>query len=74
MWPKSRPALVASRGFSGQSGDKVEYELYMGGCQNYDPFLATLHIRCRIITGIQKGTVLLTSTHISPYIYIYICR
>ena len=26
----------------------------MGGCQNYGPFLGTLHIRCRIIIGIQK--------------------
>ena len=28
---------------------------YMGGCQNYDPFLGTLDIRCRIIIGTQKG-------------------
>ena len=28
----------------------------MGGCQNYDPFLGTLKIRCCIIIGIQKGT------------------
>ena len=27
---------------------------YMGGCQNYGPFLGNLNIRCRIITGIQK--------------------
>ena len=37
---------------------------YMGGCQNYGPFLGTLNIRCRIIIGIQKGTIILTSTHI----------
>ena len=36
----------------------------MGGCQNYDPFLGTLSIRCRIIIGIQKGTIILTTTHI----------
>ena len=35
----------------------------MGGCQNYDPFLGTLNIRCRIIIGIQKGTMILTTTH-----------
>ena len=29
------------------------------------PFLGTLSIRCRIITGIQKGTIILTTTHIS---------
>ena len=27
---------------------------YMGGCQNYGPFLGTLNIRCRSIVGIQK--------------------
>ena len=42
----------------------------MGGCQNYGPFWGTLNIRCRIIIGIQKGTVILTTTHI----YIYICH
>ena len=36
----------------------------MGGCQNYAPFLGTLNIRCRIITGIQRGTIILTATHI----------
>ena len=39
-----------------------DYE-YMGGCQNYGPFLGTLNIRCRIIIGIQKGTIILTTTH-----------
>ena len=37
---------------------------YMGGCQNYGPFLGTLNIRCRITIGIQKGTIILTTTHI----------
>ena len=36
----------------------------MGGCQNYGPFLGTPNIRCRIIMGIQKGTIILTTTHI----------
>ena len=36
----------------------------MGGCQNYGPFLDTLNIRCRIIIGIQKGAIILTTTHI----------
>ena len=36
---------------------------YMGGCQNYGPFVGALHIRCRTIIGIQKGTILLTTTH-----------
>ena len=38
---------------------------YMGGCQNYGPFLGTLNIRCRIIIGFSKGTIILTTTHIA---------
>ena len=40
--------------------------LHMGSCQNYGPFLGTLNIRCRIILGTQKGTLILTTTHIAP--------
>ena len=40
---------------------------YIGGCQNYGPFLGTLNIRCRILIGIQKGTISLTTTHIGEY-------
>ena len=36
----------------------------MDGCQNYGPFLGTLNIRCRIIIGTQKGTIILRTTHI----------
>ena len=36
----------------------------MGRCQNYGPFLGTLNNRCRIIIGVQKGTIILTTTHI----------
>ena len=36
----------------------------VGGCQNYGPFLGTLHIRCRIILGTQKGAIILTTTHV----------
>ena len=38
----------------------------MGGCQIYGPFLGTRNIRCRAIIGIQKGTIILTTTHIGP--------
>ena len=38
--------------------------LNMGGCQNSGPFLGPLNIRCRTIIGIQKGTRILTTTHI----------
>ena len=33
-------------------------------CQNYGPLLGTLNIRFRSIIGIQKGSIILTSTHI----------
>ena len=36
----------------------------MDGCQNYCLFLGTLNIRCRIIIGNQKRTIILTTTHI----------
>ena len=35
------------------------------------PFWGTLSIRCRIIIGIPKGTIVLTTTHVCVYIYIY---
>ena len=37
---------------------------HVGGSQNYSPFLGTLNIRCRTILGTQKGTIILTPTHI----------
>ena len=37
----------------------------MGGCQKYDPFWGTLNNTCRIIIGIQRGTIILTTTHIN---------
>ena len=37
----------------------------MGGCQNCGPFLGTLNIRCRTIIGVQKRTIILTTTHIA---------
>ena len=36
---------------------------HMGGCQNYGPLLDPLNTRCRIILGTQKGTIVLTTTH-----------
>ena len=39
------------------------FRLYMGSCQNYGPFLGTLNIRCRIIIRTQKGSLILTTTH-----------
>ena len=39
---------------------------HAGGCQNYGRFLSTLNIRCRIIIGIQKGTIILTTNPCRP--------
>ena len=33
--------------------------------KKYGSFLGTLNIRCRIIIGIQKGTIILTTTHMT---------
>ena len=38
--------------------------VYMGGCQNNGPLLGPLNTRCRIILRTQKGTIILTTTHI----------
>ena len=35
----------------------------MGGYQNYGPFLGTPNIRCRIIIGSPKGTIILTTAY-----------
>ena len=45
------------------SRNRVFYD-HMGGCQHCGPFLGTLNIRCRIRIGTQKGTIILTTTHI----------
>ena len=39
-------------------------EMHVGSCQNYGPFLGTLNNRCRTIIGTQKGTIILTTTHV----------
>ena len=33
--------------------------------KNNGPFLGTLNIRCRSIIGTQKGTIILTTTHVA---------
>ena len=38
-----------------------------GCCQNCGTFLGTLNIRCRIIVGIRKGTIILITTHITHH-------
>ena len=39
---------------------------YMGGCQNYGPFLGTLNIRCRIIIGTPTGTIIVNASARPP--------
>ena len=46
-------------------GSRWSFLINLDGCQNYGSFLGTLNIRCRIIIGIQKGTIILTTTHIA---------
>ena len=41
---------------------KRQHQRLMGGCQSYGPFLGTLNIGCRIIIGIHKKTIILTTT------------
>ena len=36
---------------------------YLGGCQNYHPFLGPYYNTAPIISGTQKGTIILTTTH-----------
>ena len=40
----------------------------MGSCQNYGPFLGTINIRCRIMLRTQKGTPILTTTHMDLWL------
>ena len=51
--PKSQPAYYVP--FDPKPLNLVD------GCQTYDPSLGTLHIGRRIIIGIQKGIIILTT-------------
>ena len=42
------------------------FTTHLGGCQNHGPFFGTLDMRCRIRRGIQKGTMILTTTYLGP--------
>ena len=46
------------------SGQTIKHRRHVGVCQNYGPFLGTLNNRCRTILGTQKGTLILTTTHV----------
>ena len=68
-----REAWLGGEGWGGGGGipwggaGACDAAPYMGGCQNLGPLLGTLHIRCRIILRNQKGTLILTTTHMYPY-------
>ena len=51
-----------------RSNDPSRILGYLGDCQNYGPLLGTLNIRGRIIIGIQKGTIILTTTHLCSFV------
>ena len=55
----------------GVPGSVIIKDNHMGRCQNYGPFLGTLNIRCRIIIWTQKGTIILTTTHMGS---LRVCR
>ena len=59
---------VAYLGFLTCLGKKA-LSFLVGGCQNYDPFWGTLNIRCRILIGTQKGTIILTTTLVNNRTY-----
>ena len=46
----------------GTMENKME-AIILGGCQSLVPVWGTLNIRCHTITGPQKGTIILTTTH-----------
>ena len=50
-------------GLYGDNG-KENGNYYIGVTYHISSFLGTLHIRCRIIIGIQKGTIILTTTQV----------
>ena len=55
-----RPVL---RGVAFQKVSCKPLTIYMGGCQNCGPLLGPRNTRCRILLRIQKGTIILTITH-----------
>ena len=63
------PSIATARlslELAGEAGPNPQSEL--GGCQNCGPFSGTLNIRCRIIIGIQEGTIILTTTQLPQII------
>ena len=47
------------------AGPRLESSSHMGACQKSGPFLGPLNTRCRIMLRTKKGTIILTTIHIS---------
>ena len=59
-------------GLYGDDG-KENGNYYIGAIYHISPILITLNIRCCIIIGIQKGTIILTTTHITSALLLSLC-
>ena len=47
------------------SSSMMQYQhWHVGSCQKYDPLLGPLNTKCRIVLRTQKGTTILTTTHV----------
>ena len=55
-------------GFWRWQSPKTMCRRHAGGCQNYGPLLGPLNTSCRIILRIQKGTIMLTTTHVGSVV------
>ena len=64
IWP---PKVPTQAGLLGWAWHLVVLVPHTGSCQNYGPFLGTLNNRCRTIIGTQKGTLILTTTHMRHF-------
>ena len=43
----------------------LTHATHVSGCQNHGPLLGPLATRCRIMVRTQKGTIILTTTHVT---------
>ena len=55
------------KGLEWDNGKKMETTImgYMGGCQNYGPFLDPYYNKAPNISGTQEGTIILATTHMN---------
>ena len=68
LWPHlptKRHSHNDSGHIASMAGMTESLTTHMDGCENYGPLLGPLNARCRIILRTQKGTIILTTTHMS---------